>query len=126
MEEQVIELNELKMVNVPARYTGGEARQVIKNVNMVTSRVALAVPALYEMGMFDFDLKKLYYTLNYRRDTWCERVFAPLPDFENLLRNTDNKLYTLESFGFTSKYKFKSFNIKSNSCILNNIFCSSL
>lgn len=93
----MIELNELKMVNTPARYIGGEARQVIKNVNMVTSRIALAVPTMYEMGMFDFDLKKLYYTLNNRRDTWCERVFAPLPDFENLLRNTDNKLYTLES-----------------------------
>lgn len=90
-------LNELKIVDTPARYTGGEARQVIKNVNMITNRVCLAVPTMYEIGMFDFDLKKLYYTINNRRDTWCERVFAPLPDFENLLRNTDNKLYTLES-----------------------------
>lgn len=93
----MIELNELKIVDTPARYIGGESRQVIKNVNMVTNRVALAVPTMYEMGMFDFDFKKLYYTLNNRKDTWCERVFAPFIDFENLLRNTDNKLYTLES-----------------------------
>lgn len=93
----MIGLNELKIVDTPARYMGGEARQVIKNVNMVTNRVAISVPTSYEMGMFDFDLKKLYYILNNRRDTWCERVFAPLSDFENLLRNTENKLYTLES-----------------------------
>ena len=32
-----------------------------------------------------------------RRDCWAERVFAPMTDFEALIRNKDEKLYTLES-----------------------------
>ncbi len=93
----MVGLNELKYVDTPARYTGGEARCVIKNKYQVSSRVALAVPTMYELGMSNEDLKKLYYTLNLRRDTWAERVFAPMTDFEALIRNKEEKLYTLES-----------------------------
>lgn len=93
----MISLNELKNVDTPARYTGGEARQVVKNASMVSKRICVAVPAMYEMGMFDFDLKEIYYTLNLKRDVWCERAFAPMPDFEKLLKDSNEKLYTLES-----------------------------
>ena len=93
----MVGLNELKYVDTPARYTGGEARQVIKNKYQVTSRVALAVPTMYELGFSNEDLKKLYYTLNLRRDCLAERVFAPMTDFEALIRNKEEKLYTLES-----------------------------
>lgn len=93
----MVGLNELKYVDTPARYTGGEARSVIKNKYQVTSRVALAMPTMYELGTSNEDLKKLYYTLNIRRDTWAERVFAPMTDFEALIRNKEEKLYTLES-----------------------------
>ena len=93
----MIGLNKLKIVDTPARYTGGEARQVVKNAATISKRVCVAVPAMYEMGMFDFDLKDIYYTLNLGKDTWCERAFAPLPDFEKLLKSENEKLYTLES-----------------------------
>ena len=93
----MLKLNKFKNVDKPARYIGSEARQVIKNKNWVTNRVCVSVPALYEFGMFDFDQKELYYVLNNRKDTWCERVFAPFVDFEQLLRENDEKLYTLES-----------------------------
>ena len=93
----MVGLNELKYVDTPARYTGGEARSVIKNKYQVTSRIALALPTMYELGFSDNDLNKLYYTLNLRRDTWAERVFAPVIDYESLIRNKDEKLATLES-----------------------------
>lgn len=93
----MISLNKLKNIDTPARYTGGEARQCIKNSAMVSKRVCVAVPAMYEFGMFDFDIKDMYYVLNQTRDIWCERVFAPMPDFERLLRDNNEKLYTLES-----------------------------
>mgnify|MGYP003292841769 CR=1 FL=1 len=93
----MISLNKLKNVDTPARYTGGEARQCVKNSQVVSKRVCVAVPAIYEMGMFDFDIKDMYYTLNQNRDIWCERAFAPMPDFERLLRTENEKLYTLES-----------------------------
>ena len=93
----MVNLNELKNIDTPARYTGGEARQCIKNSAMISKRICVAVPAMYEFGMFDFDLKAMYYTLNLQRDIWCERAFSPMPDFEKLLRDKGEKLYTLES-----------------------------
>ena len=93
----MISLDKLKNVDTPARYTGGEARQVIKNLTTISKRVCACVPAVYEMGMFDFDLKEIYYTLNLNREFWCERAFAPMPDFEKMLRDNNEKLYTLES-----------------------------
>lgn len=93
----MIGLNKLKNIDTPARYTGGEARQVVKNASTVSKRICIAVPAVYEMGMFDFDIKEMYYTLNMEKDIWCERAFAPMPDFERLLRESNEKLYTLES-----------------------------
>ena len=93
----MISLNKLKNLDTPARYTGGEARQIVKNASMVSKRICVAVPAVYEMGMFDFDLKEIYYTLNTNREFWCERAFAPMADFEKLLRDSNERLYTLES-----------------------------
>ena len=58
--------------------------------------------------------------LNKREDTWCERVFAPWPDFEELLRNKNVELYGLESkdsirkfdiIGFTLQYEMSYTNI---------------
>ncbi len=93
----MINLNKLKSIDTPARYTGGEARQVIKNASIVSKRVCVSVPAMYEIGMFDFDLKEIYHVLNNEKDVWCERTFAPMPDFEKLLKDNNEKLYTLES-----------------------------
>ena len=93
----MISLNKFKNIDTPARYTGGEARQVVKNTATISKRVCVAVPAIYEMGMFDFDLKEIYYALNMNREIWCERVFAPMLDFEKLLKDNNEKLYTLES-----------------------------
>jgi len=93
----VISLDKLKNIDTPARYTGGEARQCIKNSAVVSHRVCVSVPAMYEFGMFDFDVKDMYYVLNQERTIWCERAFAPMPDFEQLLRANNEKLYTLES-----------------------------
>lgn len=93
----MIDLDKLKSVDTPARYTGGEARQYIKNSSVIDLRVCLMVPAIYEFGMFDFDLKDMYYILNSKKDIWAERCFAPLIDFEQVLRENNEKLYTLES-----------------------------
>lgn len=93
----MLSLNKLKKVDTPLRYTGGEARQYIKNVSCVSLRACVISPAMYEIGTFDMEVKALYYILNSRKDTWCERCFAPLQDFEKLLKEENEKLYTLES-----------------------------
>lgn len=93
----MLSLDKLKKIDTPARYTGGEARQCIKNTAYISKRICVAVPAMYEMGMFDFTQKEIYYTLNANKDIWCERAFAPMEDFEKLLKDENEKLYTLES-----------------------------
>lgn len=93
----MLNYNNLKNIEKPARYLGGEANQVLKDLKKISCRFAVAVPNVYETGMIDFDMKSVYYILNNIKDVWCERVFAPMQDFENLLRLNNKKLYTLES-----------------------------
>jgi len=47
--------------------------------------------------MSSLGIKIIYYILNKREDTLCERCFAPHPDFENYLRKENIPLFSLES-----------------------------
>ena len=87
----------LSMVQKPGRYTGGELNSVIKNPEDVDIRFAFCFPDTYEIGMSHLGMKILYSLLNKREDTWCERVFAPWVDMEELMRKNDVSLFALES-----------------------------
>ena len=54
------------------------------------------LPDLYEIGMSNNAIRILYNEINSRPGLRCERVFAPAPDFEALLKTRDIPLYTLE------------------------------
>lgn len=104
----------LSMVQKPGRYTGGEFNSVIKNPEDVDIRFAFCFPDTYEIGMSHLGMKILYSLLNKREDTWCERVFAPWVDMEELMRKNDVPLFALESsdeikdfdvIGFTLQYE---------------------
>lgn len=104
----------LSMVQKPGRYTGGELNSVIKNPEDVDIRFAFCFPDTYEIGMSHLGMKILYSLLNKREDTWCERVFAPWVDMEELMRKNDVSLFALESsdeikdfdvIGFTLQYE---------------------
>lgn len=62
--------------------------------------------------MSHLGMKILYGLLNERADTWCERVFAPWPDFEELLRREHIPLYALESFSPLSAFDFIGFTLQ--------------
>ena len=70
----------LLQVEKPARYTGNEINMVIKNPQKVDIRFGFCFPDVYEVGMSHLGLQILYYFLNRREDTYCERVFAPWID----------------------------------------------
>lgn len=89
----------LNSVQSPSRYIGGEYGIIIKphtendpNFNYVT-----AFPDLYEIAMSNLAIKIIYNGLNAIDGVRCERVFAPDIDFENLLKETNIPLYTLET-----------------------------
>ena len=83
-------------VEKPARYLGGEYGSIRKNGDDLLT-IALCFPDLYEIGMSNNAIRILYSGLNSMPDVRAERVFAPAPDFEELLAREAVPLYTLET-----------------------------
>jgi len=91
-------LNELLLtVQKPGRYVGGEWNAVRKEWTPARTKVLLAFPETYEVGMSYLGTKILYGILNGRDDCLAERVFAPWADFESVLRNNNISIFSLES-----------------------------
>lgn len=70
----------------PAQYIGGELNAVVKDPSHLTARVCMAFPDAYTIGQSHHGLQVLYSIINSNPNWWCERVFAPWPDFEQALR----------------------------------------
>ncbi len=84
-------------VQKPARYTGGEINQVVKDWDRVQTHVALIFPDLYDLGMSNLGMAILYNLLNQRPDALAERAYAPAGDMEAVLRAASIPLYSLET-----------------------------
>ena len=87
----------LPTVQKPGRYVGGELNQIIKVWDTVQTRVALAFPDIYDIGVPNLGLAILYDALNAREDVLAERVYAPWVDMELAMRRNQIPLYALES-----------------------------
>ncbi len=107
-------------VQRPGRYIGGEVGSIVKEKERVDVRFAFCFPDIYDVGMSHLGMKILYSLINERENYWCERVFAPWPDFEEVMRREQIPLYALESFdpvkdfdfiGFTLQYEMSYTNI---------------
>lgn len=110
----------LKKVEKPARYIGGEVNSALKDPREVSLRFAFAFPDLYEIGMSYMGMQILYSILNSHEDIFCERVFAPGLDMEEVMREEGFPLFTLETktpvrdfdiVGFTLQYEMSFTNI---------------
>jgi len=87
----------LPTVQKPGRYVGGELNQIRKEWDTVETRVALAFPDIYDLGLPNLGLAILYQELNQRSDVLAERVFSPWTDMELAMRSNGIPLYSLES-----------------------------
>ncbi len=87
----------LPRVQKPARYSGGEYNQIIKDKAAVELRLAFCFPDTYEIGMSNLGMRILYQVFNDMPGVWCERVFAPWTDMEQEMRQAGLPLYALES-----------------------------
>jgi len=87
----------LLKIDKPNRYTGGEVGCLSKNKNKDDFRAVIAFPDLYEIGMGNQALRIIYNRLNEISGIMCDRVFAPAPDFEKLLREKNIPLYGLDT-----------------------------
>ncbi len=107
-------------VQKPGRYTGGELNSIVKDKSKIDIRYAFCFPDTYEIGMSHLGMKILYSLVNARDDAWCERVFAPDVDMEQVMRDNGISLYALESgeaikdfdlIGFTMQYELSYTNV---------------
>ena len=101
----------LPRVQKPARYTGGEYNQIIKNKDEVDVRVAFCFPDTYEIGMSNLGMGILYSTMNELPYVWCERVYAPWGDMYEEMKKADVKLYALESGDPISEHDVLAFSV---------------
>ena len=91
-------------VQTPAQYVGGERNIIVKDHRSLRGKLCLGFPDAYTIGMSHHGLQVLYSLMN-RREDWCaERVFAPWPDMEALLRRHGQPLYSLETFTGLSEF----------------------
>ena len=93
----------LLSVQKPGRYSGGEINSVIKDKEKVDVRFAFCFPDTYEIGMSHLGMKILYSLFNEREDIWCERVFAPWMDFEEVMRENNIPLFALDLYRFATQ-----------------------
>src|SRR4030067_3135423 len=84
-------------VKKPSRYSGAEVRTPLLPWEEADTRVLLAFPDVYEIGMSHLGILLLYELVNARRNTLCERVFAPWRDLEEHRRGTGSPLVSPES-----------------------------
>ena len=101
----------LPKVQKPARYTGGEFNQIIKNKGEVELRVAFCFPDTYEIGMSNLGMSILYSTMNSLPYVWCERVYAPWGDMYEQMKQNKIPLYALESGDPISEHDILAFSI---------------
>jgi len=110
----------LHRVAKPARYTGGETNQIVKDPASVRVRMALGFPDVYDIGMSHLGTKILYSLLNRHPDIAAERVFCPWIDMERELRDRGLPLLSLETaspltdfdvVGFSLQYELTFTNV---------------
>jgi radical SAM family uncharacterized protein len=110
----------LDEVSKPTRYIGAEYNIQTKEWSAADLKVALAFPDLYEIGQSHLGLRILYELINSQTGMLAERVFAPWPDYQQLIREHGVRLHSLENkrplsdfdvIGFSLQYELSYTNI---------------
>lgn len=101
----------LPRVQKPARYTGGEYNQIIKDKAAVDIRLAFCFPDTYEIGMSNLGMSILYHTMNSLDFVWCERIFAPWGDMYEEMNKAGLPLYALESGDSLDQFDALAFSV---------------
>jgi len=111
----------LPTVQKPARYTGGEYNEIKKNPADVRVNIAFCFPDTYEIGMSNVGMRILYGVMNEMDGVWCQRVFAPWGDMEQVMRQKHIPLWALESRRPVKDFDMIAFTIGYEMCYTNII-----
>ncbi len=106
-------------VEKPARYIGGEVNAVMKDKERADIRFAMCFPDVYEIGMSHLGIQILYDMFNRRDDIWCERVYSPWNDLDQVMRKRKIPLFALESQDPVKDFDFLGITIQYEMCYTN-------
>ena len=109
----------LLKIDKPARYIGGEVNSIMKDRERVDIRFAMCFPDVYEIGMSHLGIQILYDMLNQFEDTWCERVYSPWMDLDEIMRKEHIPLFALESQDPVGKFDFLGITLQYEMCYTN-------
>lgn len=109
----------LMNVEKPSRYIGGEINMTVKNPEEVDIRIAMCFPDVYEIGMSHLGIQILYDMFNRREDTYCERVFSPWTDLDQILREKNIPIFALESQDPIKDFDFVGVTLQYEMCYTN-------
>ena len=117
--KDVVSKELLPFVRKPGRYIGGEVNQVKKDLSACDVRVALCFPDIYEIGMSYLGMEILYSIANKLEGVAAERVFAPWFDAEEVMREKNIPLFTMESRGRVRDFDLIGFSLTNELCYTN-------
>ena len=109
----------LMTIEKPARYIGNEVNSVMKDKNSVDVRFAMCFPDVYEIGMSHLGIQILYDMFNRYEDVWCERVYSPWVDLDEVMRNNNIPLFALESQDPIKEFDFLGITLQYEMCYTN-------
>ena len=109
----------LMKIEKPARYIGGEVNSVMKSKENIDIRFAMCFPDVYEIGMSHLGIQILYDMFNRREDIWCERVYSPWMDLDQIMREEHIPLFALESQDPIKEFDFLGITIQYEMCYTN-------
>lgn len=109
----------LMNIEKPARYIGNEVNITKKDTDLVDIRIAMCFPDVYEIGMSYLGIQILYDMFNRRSDIYCERVYSPWPDLDEIMRKENIPLFTLETQTPVSDMDWLAITIQYEMCYTN-------
>lgn len=109
----------LLSIEKPARYTGNEINMVKKDPRSVEVRFCMCFPDVYEIGMSHLGIQILYDMFNKWEDTYCERVYSPWPDLDQIMRERNIPLFALESQEPIRDFDFLGITLQYEMCYTN-------
>ena len=117
--KDVVSRKLLPFVRKPGRYIGGEINQVVKDLFTCDVRIALCFPDIYEIGMSYLGMEILYSICNALDGVAAERVFAPWFDAEEVMRQKNIPLFTMESRAAVRDFDIIGFSLTNELCYTN-------
>jgi radical SAM family uncharacterized protein len=112
----VIEQQFLPFTRTTSRYIGGEFNQIKKSLDVCDLKVALCFPDVYEIGMSHTGMAIIYEALNRLPNVAAERVFLPWVDAQEVMKQKNVPLYTLESKAAVKDFDMVGFSLTNELC----------